>query len=642
MSTIEALQDENARLHTLLEQQQQQTKAAEQRYRHLFETLTIGAFITDLQGNFQESNPLFQKIVGYSDNELPSLSLPTLTPEKWHSKDQEIQQTALFPHGSTDVYQKELIGKDGTIIPVEIQCTLITNEQGEPTGIRGFVRDITTQQQQERELRSFKSLVENALDAVGYSDEQGNYLYVNPTYQAMTGYGEKMIDMSVADLFDPNVVDIYAVIQEIMTEGKWQGIMPFTRKDQTIFQGQCSIYKVEEQGGDGFLLAAIVRDITEQLRVEQELSTFKMLLDNALDAVGYSDEQGNFIYVNPIYQAMTGYGEEMIGMSVADLYDPHVVDIYAVIQEIMTEGQWQGVMPFTRKDQTIFQGQSSIYKVEKPGGDGFLLAAIVRDITEQLRVEQELSTFKMLVDRSPDGINVTTTEAEIFYANESFRALSGYKEEVIGKTIVDLYADDPQTLMTGANEVVEKGSWNGPLTILQPDGTLIPVMVTVFAIPDDQGNANRLAAIVRDLSEQQKQEQERQELQQQIIAAQQAALRELSTPLLPLAKGILAMPLLGTIDSNRAQMVMETLLEGVSAYQAETVILDITGVQMVDTQVANVLIQAAQAVKLLGAQVVLTGIRPMMAQTLVSLGVDLSSIVTRSTLENGIAYALND
>jgi rsbT co-antagonist protein RsbR len=144
------------------------------------------------------------------------------------------------------------------------------------------------------------------------------------------------------------------------------------------------------------------------------------------------------------------------------------------------------------------------------------------------------------------------------------------------------------------------------------------------------------------LSEQQKQEQERQELQQQIIAAQQAALRELSTPLLPLAKGILAMPLLGTIDSNRAQMVMETLLEGVSAYQAETVILDITGVQMVDTQVANVLIQAAQAVKLLGAQVVLTGIRPMMAQTLVSLGVDLSSIVTRSTLENGIAYALND
>jgi rsbT co-antagonist protein RsbR len=308
----------------------------------------------------------------------------------------------------------------------------------------------------------------------------------------------------------------------------------------------------------------------------------------------------------------------------------------------MTEGKWQGVMPFTCKDQTIFQGQCSIYKIEEPGGDGFLLAAIVRDITEQQRIEQELSTFKMLVDRSPDGINVTTTEAEIFYANESYRALSGYQDEVIGKTIVDLYADDPQELMTAANEVVEKGSWNGPLTIRRPDGLLIPVTVTVFAIPDEQGNINRLAAIVRDLSEQQKQEQERQELQQQIIAAQQAALRELSTPLLPLAKGILAMPLLGTIDSNRAQMVMETLLEGVSAYQAETVILDITGVQMVDTQVANVLIQAAQAVKLLGAQVVLTGIRPMMAQTLVSLGVDLSSIVTRSTLENGIAYALND
>jgi len=85
---------------------------------------------------------------------------------------------------------------------------------------------------------------------------------------------------------------------------------------------------------------------------------------------------------------------------------------------------------------------------------------------------------------------------------------------------------------------------------------------------------------------------------------------------------------------------LETLLTGIQDQQADLAIIDITGVNFVDTQVAHALIQAARAVKLLGAQVVLTGLRPEVAQTLVSLGVDLSDIVTRGTLQSGIAYGL--
>ncbi|MFN8566762.1 MAG: STAS domain-containing protein [Kouleothrix sp.] len=88
--------------------------------------------------------------------------------------------------------------------------------------------------------------------------------------------------------------------------------------------------------------------------------------------------------------------------------------------------------------------------------------------------------------------------------------------------------------------------------------------------------------------------------------------------MIPISDGLVAMPLIGTIDSKRAQQVIEALLSGVSAQRATTVIIDITGVQVIDTQVANALLRAAQAVKLLGAQVLLTGIRPEIAQTLVS------------------------
>jgi rsbT co-antagonist protein RsbR len=146
-------------------------------------------------------------------------------------------------------------------------------------------------------------------------------------------------------------------------------------------------------------------------------------------------------------------------------------------------------------------------------------------------------------------------------------------------------------------------------------------------------------ALLRREAEQQMREHAAHE---QVIAAQQSALRELSTPLIPVSDNVVIMPLIGTIDTGRAQQVMETLLEGVAQHQAELAILDITGVSVVDTQVAQALVSAAQAVRLLGARVMLTGIGPQIAQTLVQLGVDLSSINTRGSLQAGIVAALRD
>uniref|UniRef100_UPI002ACE3C51 STAS domain-containing protein n=1 Tax=Chloroflexus sp. TaxID=1904827 RepID=UPI002ACE3C51 len=154
---------------------------------------------------------------------------------------------------------------------------------------------------------------------------------------------------------------------------------------------------------------------------------------------------------------------------------------------------------------------------------------------------------------------------------------------------------------------------------------------------------DNVLVIVRDITEQRRAERERQMLavQEQAIQAQQAVLRELSTPLLPIADGVVVMPLIGAIDTARAQQILEALLAGVSRYRAKFAIIDITGVKVVDTQVAGALIRAAQAVGLLGAQVVLTGISPEIAQTLVHIGVTMQGLVTRATLQEGVAYALH-
>ncbi|WP_438028272.1 STAS domain-containing protein [Sorangium sp. So ce233] len=129
-------------------------------------------------------------------------------------------------------------------------------------------------------------------------------------------------------------------------------------------------------------------------------------------------------------------------------------------------------------------------------------------------------------------------------------------------------------------------------------------------------------------------------LQEEMLRVQEATLRALSTPLLPIAEGVVVMPLIGTLDAQRAQQALETQLAGVVDHQTAQVILDITGVPVVDDLVASALARTAKAVRLLGAQVLLTGVQPATARTLIDLGVDLGGIRTLSTLQSGVAYAL--
>lgn len=125
-----------------------------------------------------------------------------------------------------------------------------------------------------------------------------------------------------------------------------------------------------------------------------------------------------------------------------------------------------------------------------------------------------------------------------------------------------------------------------------------------------------------------------------IVSLQRVALQELSAPLIPVMDKITVMPLIGTIDTDRAKLIMENLLEGVIAHNSEVVLIDITGVPVVDTMVAHHIIQAAEAVRLIGATCILVGIRPEISQTIVNLGIDLGAFPTKSSLKKGFMRAL--
>ncbi|WP_147804458.1 RsbT co-antagonist protein RsbRA [Alkalicoccus halolimnae] len=124
------------------------------------------------------------------------------------------------------------------------------------------------------------------------------------------------------------------------------------------------------------------------------------------------------------------------------------------------------------------------------------------------------------------------------------------------------------------------------------------------------------------------------------VFLQKMALKELSAPLIPVFDKISVMPLVGTIDTERAKLIMENLLDGVIEHRSQVVLIDITGVPVVDTMVAHHIIQASEAVRLVGATCILVGIRPEIAQTIVNLGIDLGKFPTKSTLKKGVQTAL--
>src|SRR5207244_613318 len=128
---------------------------------------------------------------------------------------------------------------------------------------------------------------------------------------------------------------------------------------------------------------------------------------------------------------------------------------------------------------------------------------------------------------------------------------------------------------------------------------------------------------------------------EQIIADQAASMLELSTPVIRLWDGVIAVPLVGALDSARTQLVMEKLLETLVATGADHAVLDITGVSTVDTEVAQHLLKTVSAARLLGAECIISGIRPQVAQTIVSLGIEFGDIATKATLADALAYVLD-
>ncbi len=163
----------------------------------------------------------------------------------------------------------------------------------------------------------------------------------------------------------------------------------------------------------------------------------------------------------------------------------------------------------------------------------------------------------------------------------------------------------------------------------------------IYAVARDITERRTIEAALRDSEAQAQSLSHALQAQNEQLREQAASLRELATPVIPLAEDVIAVPLIGEIDPVRAKQLMDVLLAGVASTRARVALIDITGARTLDAEGATALLRAAKAVKLLGAEAVLTGIGATTAQMLASVGFDFSGVVIRSTLREGIAFAFD-
>jgi PAS domain S-box-containing protein len=250
--------------------------------------------------------------------------------------------------------------------------------------------------------------------------------------------------------------------------------------------------------------------------------------------------------------------------------------------------------------------------------------------------------FETIVESAPIFLYAKDLAGRYVFVNRTSERIMGMsREQILGKTDYDfLPKEDADYYVAGDRKALETGE---PLTredTLMLGGQPTHWVTTKFPLRDAEGRAFAACSMTVEVTPLARAREEYRKLQEEIIRVQEESLRALSTPLMPIAAGVLVMPLVGAIDRSRAELVLSTLLSGITEHRASVVIIDITGVPVVDAAIASALARAAQAVKLLGAEAVLTGVRPQIAQTLVTLGIELTGIKLKSTLQSGVAYAL--
>jgi len=332
--------------------------------------------------------------------------------------------------------------------------------------------------------------------------------------------------------------------------------------------------------------------------------------------------------------------EEVLGKPVTTLFADEAAARGRIREELRaaietgrceTEG-WR-----VRKDGSQFWASAVIAPITGADGSSVGFVQVARDVTERQEQEFALRGTEQMLDAITDYAVIRLDHDGIVRSwSPGAHALAQYSAaETTGRHVSMLYTDDdrqtglPERMMTAA---VRDGRYETEGWRVRKDGSRFWANVILSPIRDLGGGVVGFVEVTRDLTERRDQEQ--------LVQRQRDEILELSTPVIQVWDKVLVLPVIGTLDSKRASRLTEGLLERISLDQAEVVIVDVSGVPAIDTDVAQHLLKTVEAARLMGATSILSGVRPETAQAIVHLGIELGTLRSRNTLKDALQLAL--
>ncbi|MFE0515529.1 PAS domain S-box protein [Streptomyces sp. NPDC058964] len=372
---------------------------------------------------------------------------------------------------------------------------------------------------------------------------------------------------------------------------------------------------------------------------QTDLRDLEAMLDAVTDqAIVRLGPGGDVVRWSRTAEALTGYAEsEVLGRSASVLHteeDRTAAVMEQELESVRQDGRREFQGWRVRKNGERFLARIALTPVRDEAGAVTGFVKVFQDATESARVE---SLFHGLLESAPDAMVIVGADARIVLVNRQAEALFGFERaELVGREIEVLvpprfrgrhvghrngFLSDPRLRPMGAGL---------ELSGMRRDGSEFPVEISLSPLETAEGRL--VVAAIRDVTE-------RRETEQRLLR-QRDEILELSTPVIQVWDKVLALPIIGTLDTLRATRLTEGLLEKIAQTQAEVAILDISGVPTIDTQVAQHLLKTVQAAGLMGTVSIMSGVRPETAQSMVHLGIDMGRLRSRNTLQDALQLAL--
>ncbi|MCB9753643.1 MAG: PAS domain-containing protein [Myxococcales bacterium] len=375
---------------------------------------------------------------------------------------------------------------------------------------------------------------------------------------------------------------------------------------------------------------------SSELRRNQRLLHY--IAEHAPAVIYVKDLEGRFLLSNNLHARLLGLErEQIIGRREQDFLSAEEA---AAIDEVSRRVASTRELAVHEFQVTLGDGRhwflEQIFPLAAEDGELFAIGGIATDVSIRKRAEEQLAITRELIEHSPDIVIVSehpiTGEGSLRLVNDAGASQLGAPARVAA-WLAARFAGDAGRAFRAA---IERGEvWRETLRFEGDAGERI-LDASGFLIRETSDFDAACAWIMRDITESTRLASERAALQRRVIAAQEAALEELSVPLLPLAHGVLVLPLLGRYNGQRREQLIAILTEGVVTNQARVVLLDVTGLRDVDVEMADALHKIARATRLLGASIVMTGVTPETARALVEHDVALPGVIMRRTLGDGL------